>query len=135
MKFISDIVSYLQSHIYFNNTLFNYIVAVLIFISIVFAITLLIPIEQSISNVFFASVIEIFRKRLIYISYAVAVYAALTYLTIPEKVTQIIHNAVMVYISIIVVLAITDILKNINTESLAKTGVNKIPAGILTLVV
>ena len=126
MKFISDIVSYLQSHIYFNNTLFNYIVAVLIFISIVFAITLFIkfvikkiPIEQSISNVFFASVIEIFRKRLIYISYAVAVYAALTYLTIPEKVTQIIHNAVMVYISIIVVLAIT--------------GVNKIPAGILTL--
>lgn len=81
MKFISDIVSYLQSHIYFNNTLFNYIVAVLIFISIVFAITLFIkfvikkiPIEQSISNVFFASVIEIFRKRLIYISYAVAVY-------------------------------------------------------------
>ncbi len=42
MKFISDIVSYLQSHIYFNNTLFNYIVAVLIFISIVFAITLFI---------------------------------------------------------------------------------------------
>lgn len=140
MEFLNNIISFLNSHTYFNNSLLHYITALILFISIVLAITLFIklvikkiPLENRVSNAFLSSVIEIFRKRLIYISYAVAVYAALTYLTIPENVTHFIHNAVMVYISIIVVLAITDILKNVNTESLEKTGTNKIPAGILTL--
>lgn len=140
MEFINNMVQYLKSHTYFNNSLFNYIIALLIFISIVLAITIFIrlvikriPLEDRVSNQFLAAVIETFRKRLIYISYALAVYAALTYLTTSKIVTSVIDKAVIVYISIIVIFAITDILKDINTDSLAKTGKNKVPAGIITI--
>lgn len=140
MELLNNIISFLRDNTYFNNSLLNYVIALILFVSIILAITLVIkfiikkiPLEDRVSNAFLSAVIEIFRKRLIYISYALAVYVALKYLTIPEKMTHIIDNAVMVYISVIVVLAITDIIKNMNTESLATTGTNKIPAGILTL--
>ncbi len=140
MEFINNILAFLNSHIYFKNSLFNYMIAAILFVSIVLVITLFIrlvikriPLEDRVSNAFLAAVIEIFRKRLIYISYALAVYAALTYLTTPAIVTKIIDKAVLIYIVLILVLALTDILKDFNTESLEKTGKNKVPAGIITI--
>ena len=140
MDFLKDISTFLHSHTYFNNSLFNYMIAFILFVSIVLAITLFIkfvikkiPLEDRVSNAFLAAVIETFRRRLIYISYALAVYAALTYLTTPKIVTKVIDKAVLIYIVLIVVLAITDILKDFNTESLEKTGKNKVPAGIITI--
>lgn len=140
MEFINNIIIYLKSHTYFNNTLLNYIIAASIFISIVLAITLFIklfikriPIEERVSNAFLSSVIETFRKRLIYISYAIAVYAALTYLTTPKIIENIIDKAIMIYVVLIIILAVTDILKDFNTESLENSGKNKVPAGIITI--
>ena len=141
MEFLNNISTFLHSHIYFNNSLFNYMIAFILFVSIVLAITLFIkfvikriPLEDRVSNAFLAAVIETFRKRLVYITYALAVYAALTYLTTPEIVTKVIDKAVLIYIVLIVVLALTDILKDFNTESLEKTGKNKVPAGIITII-
>ena len=42
MEFIYSIILTLKSHTYFNNSLFNYIIALLIFLSIVIAITIFI---------------------------------------------------------------------------------------------
>ena len=141
MEFLNNISTFLHSHTYFNNSLFNYMIAFILFVSIVLAITLFIkfvikriPLEDRVSNAFLAAVIETFRKRLVYITYALAVYAALTYLTTPEIVTKVIDKAVLIYIVLIVVLALTDILKDFNTESLEKTGKNKVPAGIITII-
>lgn len=133
MEYMNNIISHLKSYTYFGNTLFNYIVAVVIFAAIVFAITVFIRYVvkriniDRISNVFLATVIETFRRRLVYISYALAIYGALSYLKTPDAIASIIDKAVVVYVSVIVILAITDILKNINN------GEYKVPAGIITL--
>ncbi len=140
MELINKIISYLESTTYFNNTLLNYSIALCIFISIVALVTLVIhlivkriPIEDRISSTFLSLVIETFRKRLIYISYIVAIYSALTYLNMPKIATEIIDRVVIIYVSIIVIFAITDILKDINIASNEQTGRNKVPAGIVTI--
>ena len=121
--------------------MYDYTIAFFIFIAIIVAITLFIhfvlkriKIDEKETSPFLFTFFSIFRKRLVYITYALAIYGALTYLTTPEIVTKIIDKAVMVYIALIVILSLTDIFKTYNATSAAHTGKNPIPAGILTII-
>ncbi|MDE7168629.1 MAG: mechanosensitive ion channel family protein, partial [Mucispirillum sp.] len=141
MEPIGNLINFLKSHSYWGNSFYNYSIAFLIFIGIVISVTVVIRIfvsrlshlENIISNSFLSVLLESFRLRLIYIAYAMAVYGALTYLTTTETVTKAIDNLVMIYISVIVVLAATDILKAYNRTENQKEDKRPIPAGIVTI--
>ena len=141
MEIFNNLIDFLESHKYFKNSLYDYTIAFFIFIAIIMAITLFIhfvlkriKIDEKETSPFLFTFFSIFRKRLVYITYALAIYGALTYLTTPEIVTKIIDKAVMVYIALIVILSLTDIFKTYNATSAAHTGKTPIPAGILTII-
>lgn len=140
MEFFHNIVSFLESHKYFNNSLLNYMIALLIFIAIITAITVFIrlvlkriKLDEHDTNPFILTFFNIFKKKLVYITYALAIYGALTYLKTPETATKIIDKAVMVYIVLIIILSLTDIIKTYNNTTAERTGKNPIPAGIVTI--
>lgn len=140
MEFFSSIIDFLESHKYFKNSLYDYLIAFAIFIGIILLITIFIRlvlrkinIDDKIKSPFLYTFFTIFRKKLVYITYALAIYGALTYLKTPEIVTKIIDKAVMVYISFIIIISLTGIIKTYNQSSAEKTGKNPIPAGIVTI--
>lgn len=141
MDIFNNLIDFLEGHKYFNNSLLNYIIAILIFASIIAVITVFIRLvlkkinlDRNVTSPFLYTFFTIFRKKLIYITYALAIYGALTYLKTPEVVTKIIDKAVLVYIALIIILSLTDIFKTYNNTSAARTGRNPIPAGIVTII-
>ena len=142
MTLLQKVHAFLNSHTYFHNTLFEYVVSLGIFFGIFILITLiikfgvsrLVKLEVSLKNSFAVLLIESFRVRLIYITYAFAFYGAFSYLKTPKVFDKYIDRAVMVYISIIIILAITDILRDYNKVELSKNEHSKvIPSGLVTI--
>ena len=140
MKYLLELKQDLESKIYFNNSLYDFVIAFLLFSAIILAITLFIrfflkrfEIEDKIHNPFLATFVEILRTKTVYITYALAVYGALTYLSTPTIVAKFIDKAIIVYIVFILVLSLVDMLSSYNSISMTRTGQKAMPSVIVTI--
>lgn len=139
-EYFNMLETFLKSKEYFGNTLYNYSIAVLIFLGVVILITLiikfavnrLIHIENLLDNQFAVLIIKSFRRHLVYITYAIAVYSALFYLKTSDLINGIVNKAVLIYVAVIVIFALTDVLKSYNTVCIEKNR-RPLPAGIVTI--
>ena len=74
MDIFNNLIDFLEGHKYFNNSLLNYIIAILIFASIIAVITVFIRLvlkkinlDRNVTSPFLYTFFTIFRKKLIYI--------------------------------------------------------------------
>ncbi len=130
----------LENRVYFHNSLYDYITAVLIFLFIIISLTIFIKIivkrikiEDNIDNPFLASLIEIFRKRTVYVTYAFAVYGLLSYLKTPQIINTYIDRVVMIYVVLILIISFIEFLTSYNHIAAARKDEKVIPAGIITI--
>lgn len=132
--------AYLNDKIYFGNTLKDYAIALAIFIGVIILITIIRKIIISFINKKFpnteqitmADVIHSFKKRLLPITYIIAIYSSLSFLKVNEVAYKIIDKGIVIFISIFVILFVTDFIR-IYSLSENKNKV-KIPSGLVSVI-
>lgn len=132
---------FLKSKAYFGNSLFDYGVAFVIFVSVIVGVAILRRIavhylhklEKSSDNVFVAKLIMALRRRLLPITYSLAVYGVLSYLTVPAFVSKRIDKLVIVFISIFVIFFINDIVRDFGENYKSRIKRNPLPPGIISI--
>lgn len=134
-------IDLLKQKIYLGNSLFDYAIALVIFVSVIVAVGLLRRVavhylhklEKSADNIFIAKLISALRRRLLPITYSIAVYSVLSYLKMPEFVSKRIDKVVVIFISIFVIFFINDIVRDFGESYKSRIKKNPLPPGIISI--
>lgn len=130
----------LNSKIYFGNTLTDYLIALSIFLGVIILVTILRKFIIYAFNKHFpntekftmADVIRSFNKRLLPITYTIAIYSSLYFLKVHALAYKIVDKLVIIFISVFVILFINDCIK-IYSLTRKKSAV-KIPTGLVSII-
>ena len=124
---------------FFGNTVGDYAIALAVFIIVIIAVTIIQRIIISKVNKHFpdteditiSDILHSFNRRLLPVTYFLAVYSAMSYLTMPPIVTKFIDKAIIIFVSVFVIFFITDSVR-ILCSIPRKSGL-KIPAGMISI--
>lgn len=132
---------YLKSKVYFGNSLYDYAIAALIFFGIILGVAILRRIavlylhklEKHFANIFIAQLIAALRRRLLPITYSIAVYGVLLYLKIPAFISDRVGKLLAIFISVFVVFFISDAVRNFGENYKSSMKRNPLPSGIISI--
>lgn len=134
-------VEYLRNKVYLGNSLYDYAIAALIFFGIILSVAILRRIavfylhklEKYSENVFVTQLIAALRRRLLPITYSLAVFGVLSYLKIPAFISDRVGKLLAVFISIFVIFFIADAVRNFGENYKSSIKRNPLPSGIISI--
>ncbi len=133
-------LDFMRDSKHFGNALMDYAIALLVFVVVVLVITVIQRVIVSRINrtdpnsekIRLSNVLQSFKKRLLPITYTIAVYAAMSVLKVPAVVSKAVDKAIIVFISVFTILFITDCIR-IFSVAVKKGGSSKIPPGMVSI--
>lgn len=133
------VLDFMREKSYFGNTLEDYALALLVFMAVVVAVTIVQRIiiarinktDPHSEKARLASVLRSFKKRLLPITYITAIYTAMPFLKIPAIVTKAVDKTIVVFISVFVIFFITDCIRIFSAA--AKGSSSRIPPGVASI--
>ena len=131
---------FMKNTVLMGNTLYDYALAICTFIAVIVAVTIVQRLIISRINKYFPDTEEVidlsdilhsFKRRLLPITYFVAVYSATYFLKLPAIFTKIVDKVIIIFVAVFVILFVTDTVRILCLMP-KKSGV-KIPGGMISI--